>query len=138
MCSYLSQTNWRATPTNGLVPVNLNYFRCVSAADDCLGRLLQALDDLGFAQNTVVIYTSDNGFYLGEHGLGDKRSAYDESLRVPFLVRYPALAAARGRVVDEMVLNLDLAPSLLDLAGAPIPATLQGRSWRPLLSGGPV
>ena len=97
------------------MPVNLNYFRCISAADDCLGRLLDALDELGLAQNTIVIYTSDNGYYLGEHGLGDKRSAYDESLRVPFLVRNPMLGAkARGRVVDEMVLNLDLAP---DVAG---------------------
>jgi len=83
----------------------------------------------------VVIYTSDNGFYLGEHGLGDKRSAYDESLRVPFLVRYPALgAAARGRVVEEMVLNLDLAQTLLDFAGVSAPADMQGRSWRPLLT----
>lgn len=119
------------------VPVNLGYFRCISAVDDCLGRLLESLDTLGFADNTVVIYTSDNGYYLGEHGLGDKRSAYDESLRVPFVVRYPKLgAAARGRVVDAMVLNLDLAPSLLDLAGVPVPKEMQGRSWRPLLAGG--
>ncbi len=118
------------------VPVNLNYFRCVSAADDCLGRLLGALDELGFASNTVVIYTSDNGYYLGEHGLGDKRSAYDESLRVPFIVRYPALGpAARGQVRDEMVLNLDLAQTLLDFAGVPAPKEMQGRSWRPLLAG---
>lgn len=83
-------------------------------------------------QNT----TSDNGFYLGEHGLGDKRSAYDESLRVPFLVRYPSLGAkARGRVVDEMVLNLDLAQTLLDFAGVRGPGDMQGRSWRPLLTG---
>ena len=121
------------------VPVNLNYFRCISAADECLGRLLNALEELGWAQNTVVIYTSDNGYYLGEHGLGDKRSAYDESLRVPFLVRYPGLRpAARGRVVDEMVLNLDLAPSLLDMAGVPAPKEMQGHSWRPLLTGEPV
>jgi len=118
------------------VPVNLNYFRCISAVDDCLGRLLAALDELGIARNTVVIYTSDNGFYLGEHGLGDKRSAYDESLRVPFLVRAPMLgAAAKGRVVDEMVLNLDLAPSLLDLGGVEPPKEMQGRSWRALLTG---
>ena len=121
------------------VSVNLDYFRCISAADDCLGRLLDAIDELGLARNTVVIYTSDNGFYLGEHGLGDKRSAYDESLRVPFIVRDPRLPqAARGRVVDEMVLNLDLAPSLLDLAGVAAPNEMQGRSWRPLLEGRPV
>jgi len=120
----------------GTVSVNLDHFRCVSAADDCLGRLLGALDELGFAKNTVVIYTSDNGYYLGEHGLGDKRSAYDESLRVPFLVRYPALgAAARGRVVNDMVLNLDLAQTLLDFADVPAPKEMQGLSWRPLLTG---
>ncbi|MCX6905235.1 MAG: sulfatase-like hydrolase/transferase, partial [Verrucomicrobia bacterium] len=126
----------RAIPDAATVPVNLDYFRCISAADDCLGRLLGALDDLGLASNTVVIYTSDNGYYLGEHGLGDKRSAYDESLRVPLLVRCPALGAAgRGRIVDEMVLNLDLAQTLLDFAGVPAPKEMQGRSWRPLLAG---
>ena len=129
----------RAAPEAGAatVPVSLDYFRCVSAADDCLGRLLDALDELGFATNTVVIYTSDNGYYLGEHGLGDKRSAYDESMRVPFIVRDPTLgSAARGRVADEMVLNLDLAQTLLDYAGIPAPQTMQGRSWRALLAGG--
>jgi len=126
----------KADPAAGTVPVNLDYFRCISAADDCLGRLLDALDGMGLAQNTIVIYTSDNGFYLGEHGLGDKRSAYDESLRVPFLVRYPPLSAgARGRVVDEMVLNLDLAQTLLDFAGVRAPKEMQGRSWRSLLTG---
>ena len=125
-----------ARPVPPTVPANLGYFRCISAVDDCLGRVLQTLDDTGAAANTVVVYTSDNGFYFGEHTLGDKRSAYDESLRVPFLVRYPALgAAARGRVVDEMVLNLDLAPALLDFAGVPAPKEMQGRSWRPLLTG---
>jgi len=118
------------------VPVNLDYFRCISAVDDCLGRLLQTLDELNLAQDTIVIYTSDNGYYLGEHGLGDKRSAYDESLRVPFLVRTPSLGAkARGRVANEMVLNLDLAQSLLDFAGVPASKAMQGRSWRPLLTG---
>lgn len=126
----------RAVGSDDKVPVNLNYFRCISAVDDCVGRLLNALDELGLAGNTVVVYTSDNGFYLGEHGLGDKRSAYDESLRIPFLVRYPALGAvARGQVVDEMVLNLDLAQTLLDFAGVPAPKEMQGRSWRPLLEG---
>ncbi|MDD2600097.1 MAG: sulfatase [Kiritimatiellae bacterium] len=117
------------------MPVNLNYMRCVSAMDECLGRILDSLDESGFKENTVVIYTSDNGFYLGEHGLGDKRSAYDESLRVPFIVRYPMLGrAAQGRVCDQMVLNLDLARSMLDLAGVKVPETIQGQSWKPLLT----
>jgi arylsulfatase A-like enzyme len=128
----------RAASPDSKVPVNLNYFRCISAVDDCLGRLLQALDDLDFTTNTMVVYTSDNGFYLGEHGLGDKRSAYDESLRIPLFVRFPPLGkAGRGRVVDEMVLNIDLAQTFLDLAGVPVPQNLnmQGASWRPLLEG---
>jgi arylsulfatase A-like enzyme len=121
---------------DGLVPANLDHFRCVSACDENLGRLLDALDQLGYAENTVVIYTSDNGFYFGEHGLGDKRSAYDESLRVPFLVRFPKLGeTARGKLIDEPILNIDLAPTLLDFAGVTIPETMQGKSWKPFLEG---
>ena len=118
------------------VSTNLGYFRCITAADECLGRMLDALDENGFRDNTLVIYTSDNGFYLGEHGIGDKRSAYEESLRVPFIVRYPPLGGvARGRTCDRMVLNLDLVRSLLDFAGVQSPENIQGRSWKPLLSG---
>jgi arylsulfatase A-like enzyme len=113
---------------------NLDYFRCIAAADDNLGKLLKALDDLGLADNTIVIFSSDNGYYLGEHGLGDKRSAYEESLRIPMLVRYPPLGNP-GRTIDSMVLNVDLAPTLLDFAGVKVPAEMQGRSWKPLLEG---
>src|SRR5205085_9215126 len=86
--------------------IHLNYFRCISAADDNLGKLLKALDDLGVADNTVVVFASDNGYYNGEHSLGDKRSAYDESLRIPMIVRYPKLIS-KGQMRDEMVLNID-------------------------------
>ena len=116
---------------------NPNYFRCISAADDNLGRLLKTLDDLGLVENTVVLYTSDNGYYKGEHGLGDKRSVYDESLRIPLIVRYPRLIP-NANVLDEMVLNIDVAPTFLDLAGLPVPSEMQGRSWRPLLAGKPA
>lgn len=112
----------------------LDYFRTISAVDDCVGRLLDVLDELKLAENTVVIFSSDNGYYLGEHGLGDKRSAYDESLRIPMLVRYPKGVAA-GKTMDQMVLNIDLAPTLLDLAGVAIPSSMQGRSWKPLFEG---
>jgi arylsulfatase A-like enzyme len=115
----------------------LNYFRAISAADDCLGRILKTLDDLKLADNTVVVFTSDNGYYLGEHTLGDKRSAYEESMRIPLVVRYPRSVGA-GRVVDQMALNIDLAPTFLDYAGVAIPGTMQGRSWRPLLEGKPA
>jgi arylsulfatase A-like enzyme len=110
----------------------LNYFRCIAGADENLGRLLAALDTLGLADNTIVIYTSDNGYYLGDHGLGDKRSAYEESIRIPLLLRYPKLGL-KGVLVDEPVLNIDLAPTLIQYAGLPVPAQMQGRSWRPLL-----
>ncbi|MGZ5544935.1 MAG: sulfatase/phosphatase domain-containing protein, partial [Limisphaerales bacterium] len=110
----------------------MQYFRCIAAADENLGRLLAALDELGIAENTMVIYSSDNGYYLGDHGLGDKRSAYEESLRIPMLLRYPKLGV-KGVVVDEPVLNLDLAPTLIDFAGLQVPRQMQGSSWRPLL-----
>jgi|ERR1043166_7582307 arylsulfatase A-like enzyme len=111
-----------------------NYFRVIYGADENLGKILKTLDELNLAENTVVIFTSDNGFYLGEHGLGDKRSAYDESMRIPLIVRYPKLQV-KGKVLDQMALNIDLAPTLLDFAGVPIPGEMQGRSWRPLLEG---
>lgn len=111
---------------------NIGYFRCVSAVDDNLGRLMTTLDELGLAEDTVLVFSSDNGFYLGEHGLGDKRSAYEASLRVPLLLRYPRLAK-KGKLVDQMVLNIDVASTFLDLAGVPVPRAMQGRSWRPLL-----
>jgi arylsulfatase A-like enzyme len=120
----------------------LNYFRCITAIDDNVGKLLKALDDLGLTENTLVIFTSDNGYYLGEHSLGDKRSAYEESIRVPLLVRCPPLPKGRpggkapaGTLMDSMVLNIDIAPTFLDFAGVPIPKTMQGRSLKPLIEG---
>lgn len=111
------------------------YMRHITAVDENVGRLLAALKEAGVEENTIVMYTSDNGYYLGEHTLGDKRSAYDESLRVPLLVRCPKLTAASGRVIDAMALNIDFAPTMLDLAGVAIPSEMQGRSLRPLLEG---
>ena len=112
-----------------------SYFRTLSAVDDNVGRLLKALDELGLAQNTVFVYSSDNGYYLGEHGLGDKRSAYEESIRVPLLVRWPGRVPRGGRTEDAMVLNVDLAPTLLEAAGVPVPREMQGRSLLPYLGG---
>ena len=115
-------------------PAHLDYLRHVTGADENLGKLLDALDTLGLAENTVVVYTSDNGYYLGEHGLSDKRSVYEESLRIPMLVRYPRLFG-KGKVVDDMVLNIDLAPTFLELAGVPAPKEMQGASWKTLAAG---
>ena len=97
--------------------------------------MLDALESTGQTGDTIVIVASDNGYYLGEHQLGDKRSAYDESMRVPLLVRLPGKTAKRGITSDAMVLNIDYAPTILDFAGAePLPEA-QGRSFRPLASG---
>ncbi len=111
------------------------YMRHITAIDQCVGRVLDALEATGNTGDTVVIVASDNGYYLGEHQLGDKRSAYDESLRVPLLVRLPGKSAKRGITSDAMVLNIDYAPTILDLAGAgPLPDA-QGRSFRSLANG---
>jgi arylsulfatase A-like enzyme len=114
------------------VPVNLNYFRCIAGVDENVGKILDALDRLKLAENTVVVYASDNGFYLGEHTLADKRSGYEESIRIPLLVRYPK-SGLKGVTRDDLVLNIDLAPTLLNLAGVAVPREMHGKSWKPLL-----
>ena len=114
--------------------IHLDYLRHIRGVDENVVRMLDSLDALGLAEDTVVVYSSDNGFYLGEHNSGDKRSLYDESLRVPFLARYPRLFG-KGTVVDDMVLNVDLAPTFLDLAGVPVPPEMQGASWKELAAG---
>ena len=99
-----------------------------------MGKILAALEKAGLDENTMVIFSRDNGYYLGEHGLWDKRSGYEESMRIPFLLRYPK-GAEKSKKVDAMVLTIDLAPTVLDYAGVPIPEQMQGRSWRPLIEG---
>ncbi len=111
-----------------------DYLRCVASVDENVGRLLDFLGKAGLKDNTLVIYTSDQGFFLGEHGYFDKRFMYEESLRMPFLVRYPREIKA-GTVNQDMVLNIDFAPTFLDYAGVSIPGNMQGRSIRPLLKG---
>ena len=112
----------------------LGQLRGILAIDEGIGRLLQTLEETKQLDNTLVIFTSDNGFFWGEHGLGDKRMAYEESIRVPLLMRHPKLIQA-GSTRDQMVLNVDIAPTLLELAGAPIPKQMHGRSLVPLLKG---
>jgi len=110
------------------------YLRCVASIDDNLGRVLDYLDEEGLADDTIIIYTSDQGFFLGEHGLFDKRFMYEESLRIPFLVRYPRETKA-GSVNKDIITNCDFAETFLDYAGVPIPEDMQGRSLRPLFQG---
>ncbi|MFT5466343.1 MAG: arylsulfatase A-like enzyme [Verrucomicrobiales bacterium] len=112
-----------------------NYLRCVQAVDEGVGDLLAYLDDADLADNTVVIYMSDQGFYLGEHGWFDKRWMYEESLRTPLLVRWPGVTP-EGTVQDEYIVsNLDIAETWLEIAGAEIPEDMHGRSLVPLFSG---
>ncbi|UCG28159.1 MAG: sulfatase, partial [Bacteroidales bacterium] len=111
-----------------------DYLRTISSVDDNVGRVLDFLDEYGLAENTIVIYTSDQGFYLGEHGWFDKRFIYEQSLRMPLVIRYPA-GIEKGQVLDEMVMNLDFAPTILDYAGVSVPEDIQGRSFRKTLEG---
>jgi arylsulfatase A-like enzyme len=111
-----------------------DYMACVESVDDSVGKLLDYLDDSGLAKNTIVVYTSDQGFYLGEHGWFDKRFMYEESLRTPLVIRWPGVTKA-GRVEDRIVSNVDFAQTFLDAAGAEAPAEMQGRSFVPLLRG---
>jgi N-acetylglucosamine-6-sulfatase len=105
-----------------------NFCRTIKSADENLGRLLGALDERGLTEDTVVIHISDNGHFLGEHQLYSKMLMYEESIRVPLIVRYPGMAPGR-RVCEDMVLNLDLAPTVLDLAGVDFPGDMEGRSF---------
>ena len=111
-----------------------DYLATVQSVDDNIGRLLKHLDDTGLARNTIVIYTSDEGFFLGDHGMYDKRFVYEESLRMPFVVRWPARIRP-GTTVDGMVINVDFPSFFLDVAGAPASPGMQGRSFLPLLTG---
>ena len=111
-----------------------DYLRCVASIDDNVGRLLDYLDEEGLVEDTLVIYTSDQGFFLGDHGWYDKRFMYEESLRMPFLLRYPR-EVRPGTISPHMILNVDFAPTLLDCAGIPVPEQMQGASFRPLLRG---
>jgi arylsulfatase A-like enzyme len=110
-----------------------DYLACVQGVDDSVGRVLDHLDASGLAANTIVIYTTDNGWYMGDLGLYDKRFMYEPGLRTPLLARGPGIKA--GIAPEQFVANIDLAPTFLDLAGVPIPASMQGRSLAPLLRG---
>ena len=113
-----------------------DYLRCVASVDDNVGRVLDYLEEAGLAENTVVIYSSDQGFYLGDHGWFDKRFMYEESYRMPFFVKWPGKTKP-GSVNHNLVSNLDFAETFLDIAGAEIPADMQGKSLKPLVLAGP-
>ncbi|MEQ1904493.1 MAG: sulfatase [Pirellulaceae bacterium] len=111
-----------------------DYLRCIASVDDSVGQVLDYLDANGLSENTVVVYASDQGFYLGEHGWYDKRWIFEESLRTPLLVRWPGVTKPNTSC-DRIVSNLDFAETLLEMAGAEVPAEMQGCSIAPLLRG---
>ncbi len=111
-----------------------DYLRCVASVDDNIGRVLDYLDDAGLADNTIVVYSSDQGFYLGEHGWYDKRWMYEESFRMPLLVRWPGKAKP-GTRVSALTQNIDFGPTFLDAAGLDVPKEMQGVSLKPLMDG---
>ncbi len=111
-----------------------DYLGCVAAIDDNVGRILKWLDAQGLAENTLVIYSSDQGFFTGEHGWNDKRWMYEESVSMPLMMRWPGRIPS-GTNIRAMVQNIDYAPTFLNMAGAPIPDEVQGRSLMPLLDG---
>ena len=111
-----------------------DYCKVTKSLDENVGRLMQYLQDSGLLDNTLIVYTSDQGFYMGEHGWFDKRFMYEESLNTPLIMRLPDGYERRG-TIDEMVQNIDYAPTFLDMAGADIPEDIQGMSLVPLLKG---
>ncbi len=111
-----------------------DYLACVKSVDDNIGRVLQYLDDNGLAENTIIVITSDQGFYLGDHGFFDKRFIYEESLRMPFMVRYPKNIKA-GSENEDIISNVDFAPTLLELAGISTTQKMHGKSFAPILKG---
>ncbi|HEU5315214.1 MAG TPA: sulfatase [Chloroflexota bacterium] len=143
---HLNDTDTKGPPPPGLSPQEerkwkyqryiRDYLKCIASIDDNVGRVLDYLDEDGSADDTVIIYTSDQGFFLGDHGWFDKRFFYEESLRMPFLIRYPREIAA-GSTDEHIVLNTDFAPLFLDYAGESAPAAMHGHgtSFRSVLRG---
>ncbi len=111
-----------------------SYTASIKSVDDSMGRIYKALEKTGQLDNTLIVFAGDNGMFLGEHGMTDKRTMHEESIRVPLLIRYPALVKP-GTVIEEMALNIDVAPSILDVCGAPALPNVHGRSFKALLEG---
>jgi arylsulfatase A-like enzyme len=130
--SYALHSDTAANCARSLDELTKDYYAGIVAADDNMGKVFKALTDIGQLDDTVIIFSSDHGFFLGEWGKYDKRFMHEPSIRTPMLVRYPRIVPA-GSTKDEMVLNLDIAPTLLQLAGVNIPQQMQGSSLAPLL-----
>jgi len=136
-------SNWRNYEPVDSLPVKewdyqnprfKNLLRSISGVDDSVGRILAVLEELGLLENTVIIYSSDNGYFMGEHTYWDKRIAYENSIRIPMMIRYPKKFPA-GLQLPQMGLNVDLAPTILEMANIKVPRYMQGKSLLPLLTG---
>jgi arylsulfatase A-like enzyme len=114
----------------------IDYLSCILSVDESVGRILDYLEENNLAENTIVVYTSDQGFYLGEHGWYDKRWMYEESFRTPLLIRYPKKIEPKSES-NDFVMNIDFAPTFLNYAGVEIPEDIQGKSMRNILEGKP-
>ncbi len=113
-----------------------DYYRLISGIDREVGRIRATLNELNLADNTIIVFSSDNGFFLGERGMADKWLMYEESIRVPLIIADPGVTAKqRGQTSDAFALNIDIAPTLLDYAGVPVPEAMQGKSLRPFVEG---
>jgi len=127
---------WRFDDPEKYQRMVAGYYRMISGVDLVVGRIRAALKEKGIADNTVIVFTADNGYFLGDRGFADKWYIYEHSIRVPLLVYDPrASNTQRGKVVSQMALNVDITPTLLELSGTPIPKEVQGRSLVPLLKG---
>ncbi len=130
--SWVGLTNGNFYP-RPLAAMYRDYLECLLAMDQQIGRVLDRLDELGLGDDTIVIYAGDNGFFWGEHHFTDKRWPYEESIRIPLIVRHPEAIRDAGRRASQMVLNIDLAPTLLDVAGLRSPESMDGESFAPIL-----
>lgn len=127
---------WRFDEPQKAQDILHDYYRLITGVDREVGRILATLEQQKLLENTIVIFAGDNGYALADRGMADKWYAYEEDLRVPLIIRDPRLPQERrGQTADAMALNVDLAPTMLDLAGIPVPAAMQGRSLKPLLEG---
>jgi N-acetylglucosamine-6-sulfatase len=130
--SWVGLTNGNFYP-RPLAAMYRDYLECLLAMDQQIGRVLDRLDELGLGDDTIVIYAGDNGFFWGEHHFTDKRWPYEESIRIPLIVRHPEAIRDAGRRASQMVLNIDLAPTLLDVAGLRSLESMDGESFAPIL-----
>jgi len=126
--------HWRFDTPEKFQQMVKGYYRMITAVDETIGRITDELNKLGIADNTIIIFMGDNGYYLGDRGYADKWLMHDVSIRVPLLIYDPRKKVINKKVIDQMVLNVDVAPTILNLAGIPIPGSMQGKSLLPLMN----